>query len=259
MIIAGRISWLIFTVISSFAMLLFLILSKKGIYDPQIRRHPGIDAIDEAVSRAVEMGRPVSYCPGGGSLYDSKYAGDTAAALSLLGYVAKISVEKGARLIVPIMDPTILSVAQEIVKTAYRLGDAEYIEGDTVRYLSPDSWAFGIAYAGMLYDERPATSILFGLYSAHFLLMTESGVDIGAFQIAGTTNVLTMPFAVSSCDFALLGEDEYAAAAYVDPDPVQRGVILGQDIAKVIVIILLVAGALLSTVGNNLIRNILSW
>jgi hypothetical protein len=89
--------------------------------------------------------------------------------------------------------------------------------------------------------------------------MTESGVDIGAFQIAGTTNVLTMPFAVSSCDFALLGEDEYAAAAYVDPDPVQRGVILGQDIAKVIVIILLVAGALLSTVGNNLIRNILSW
>ena len=33
-----------------------------------IRKIPGLDAIEEAIGRATEMGRPVHYCPGIGGI-----------------------------------------------------------------------------------------------------------------------------------------------------------------------------------------------
>ncbi len=259
-LISGRLSWLAITVVFSSAMLVFLVLAMKRIYDPKIRRHPGIDAIDEAIGRAVEMGQPVCYSPGIAGIYSTKYAADTSAALTILDYVAKKAVEKGAPIIVGVAPPTVLPLAEDIVKTAYiTMGrPEEYKSGETVRFLSPHQWGFTSGYIGILHREKPAVNLLLGCHAAEAMIIAETGASVGAVQISGTTNVYQMPFFIAACDYTFLAEDEYAAAAYLSPDPTQRGVIFGQDIAKIICSILVLLGAISATFGIEVFKEILS-
>lgn len=260
MLVAGKVAWALMTLCFSLIMLAILYLASRKIYVPQIREHPGVHAIAEAVGRAAEMGRPVSFSPGTSSLYDTKYAGDTAAALTLLSYVAKEAVKSGSKLIVGIAPPTVLPVAQAIVKTAYSSeGKAEeYVEGDTVRFYSPDQWGFASSYVGMMHRERVATNFLFGGHAAEALILAETGATVGAMQVAGSTNVYQLPMFIVACDYTLIGEDQLAAAAYLSPDPAQKGTIFGQDIAKIISVGLIVIGALLSTAGIKIVYQLLA-
>jgi hypothetical protein len=252
----GTLSWLTLTVVFSFFLLIFLYLSSKKIYIPQIREHPGVGAIIEALGRATEMGRPVSFSPGTSDLYSTKYAGDTAAALTILGYTAREAVKKGSKFIVGIAPPTVLPVAEEIVRTAYLMEGKpeEYIEEETVQFFSPNQWGFATSYIGMMHREH----CLVGGHAAEAMVIAESGATVGAMQVAGSTNVYQLPFFLVACDYTLIGEDEFAAAAYLSPDPVQKGTIFGQDIAKLICALLIVLGALLSTAGIDVISKLLS-
>jgi hypothetical protein len=260
MLIAGKVSWALITLVFSLVMLAILYLASRKTYIPQIREHPGVHAIAEAVGRAAEMGRPVSFSPGTSSIYDAKYAGDTAAALTLLNAVARESVKSGSKLIVGISQPTVLPVAQAIVKTAYSLeGKAEeYVEGDTVRFYSPDQWGFASSYVGMMYRERVAANFLFGGHAAEALILAETGTTVGAMQVSGSTNVYQLPMFLVACDYTLIGEDQLAAAAYLSPDPAQKGIIFGQDIAKLICVALIVIGSVLLTFGSKLMAQFLA-
>lgn len=260
MLKTGMLSWTVLTITFSAFMLALLYLASKRIYIPRIREHPGVKAISEAIGRAVEMGRPIAYSPGIGSIYDTKYAGDTAAALTILDFVAKEAVRMGAKLIVGVAPPTVLPLAQEIVRTAYLTygKPEEYVEEETVRFYSPDQWGFSSSYVGMMHREKVGANFLFGEHAAEAMVMAESGAIVGAMQVAGTTNVYQLPFFIVACDYTLIGEDEYAAAAYLSPDPVQKGIVFGQDIAKIICVALILIGALLSTIGIDLISKFLS-
>ncbi|HDJ51335.1 MAG TPA: hypothetical protein ENF25_03955 [Thermoprotei archaeon] len=260
MLIEGKIAWTIITLVFSIAMVTILYLSSKKIYIPDIREHPGVQAIVEAIGRAVEMGRPVCFSPGTQSLYSTKYAGDTSAALTILGYTAREAAKSGAKLIVGIAPPTVLPVAEDIVRTAYLLEGKpdEYIEGETVQFYSPNQWGFATSYVGMMHRERAAANFLFGGHAAEAMVIAESGATVGAMQVAGSTNVYQIPFFIVACDYTLIGEDEYAAAAYLSPDPVQKGIIFGQDIAKIICVALILLGSLFTTAGIDFITKLLS-
>jgi len=260
MLIAGRYAWTAITLIFSILMLTFLYLSSKRIYVPQIREHPGVRAIVEAIGRAVEMGRPISYSPGIASIYSTKYAADTAAGLTILNYTARETAKTGAKLIVGIAPPTVLPIAEDIVRTAYLMEGRpeDYIEEETVQFYSPNQWGFATSYVGMMHREHVAANFLFGEHAAEAMVIAESGATVGAMQVAGSTNVYQLPFFLVACDYTLIGEDEFAAAAYLSPDPVQKGIIFGQDLTKIICAIMIVIGALLTTAGIDLLSRILS-
>ncbi|GAF80069.1 unnamed protein product, partial [marine sediment metagenome] len=85
----------------------------------KIRRIPGLDAIEEVVGRAVEMGRSVFMIPGRGSFTDI-YATQTIAGLSILSYVATLTARLGAKLYVPMSRVDVFPVAVELVTDAYK-------------------------------------------------------------------------------------------------------------------------------------------
>jgi len=260
MLIQGMTSWVVITFLFSGIMLGILYLSSTHKYIPNIREHPGIQAIKEALGRATEMGKPVAYSPGTSTLYDTKYAGDTAAALTILGYTAREAAKMGSKLIVGIAQPTVLPVAEEIVRQAYRAENKpeEYVEEETVQFYSPNQWGFATSYIGMMHREKVAANFIFGGHAAEAMLIAESGATMGAIQVAGSTNVYQLPYYLVSCDYTLIGEDEFAAAAYLSQDPTHKGIIFGQDITKLISAALILLGAILATFGNNVVKTFLS-
>src|SRR5207253_4040581 len=100
---------------------------------------------------------------------------------------------------------------------------------------------------GIMLRKKPAANFFMGAYFAEALLLTETGASTGAIQIAGTDSDHQLPFFVTTCDYTLIGEELYAASAYLSREPVQVGTLRGQDIGKIIIMTSIVIGTLLAT------------
>ena len=100
--------------------------------------------------------------------------------------------------------------------------------------------------------EQPAANFFMGAYYAESLLLAEPGAATGAIQIAGTDSDHQLPFFITSCDYTLIGEELYAASAYLSREPVLVGTLRGQDIGKGVFLGAIVVGTLLVTLGELL-------
>ena len=60
-----------------------------------------------------------------------------------------------------------------------------------------------------------------------------------------------------TCDYTLIGEELYAASAYLSREPVLLGSIRGQDIFKALCIVVGITGIVFATFGNPWVAQIL--
>ncbi|MCK4438106.1 hypothetical protein KAV47_03435, partial [Candidatus Bathyarchaeota archaeon] len=224
----------------------------------KIRRIPGLDAIEEVVGRAVEMGRPVFMIPGRGTFTDI-YATQTIAGLSILSYVATLSARLGAKLYVPMSQVDVFPVAVELVTDAYKAEDKieELDVDEQIPYLSGTQFAYASGVIGMAARMKPAGNIMMGPFWAESMMFAESFNRIGAMQIGGTARMYQIPFFAALCDYVLIGEELFAAGAYVSGDPQQVGSIAAQDWYKLVALALSILGAILATAGITVIGDIL--
>lgn len=214
-----------------------------------LRRIPGIDAIEESVGRATEMGRPVIFSPGTGNLDNMQ----TLAGLAVLGWVARRCVQMGVRVVVPLMEPVVVSAAGDILREAFREADREdEFDPNDVRFISKDQNAFAAGVIGILTREEAAAGFYFGAYGFESLLISETGRRVGAIQVAATADYFQIPFFICACDYTLIGEELYAAGAYLSRDPVQVGTLVGQDAAKLVLLFLILLGATAAVVAGGL-------
>jgi hypothetical protein len=240
-----RINCLVAVVIFVTAIVYF-VRSARGGKELFIRRLPGLDEVDNAVGRATEMGKPILYITGLSGISDVA----TIAAINILGEVAKKTAEYNTRLIVPCADPIVMAVEQEVVKEAYaEVGRPDSYNEDDVFYLTRSQFAYVAGVNGIMVRQRPATILYMGMFYAESLVLAETGASVGSIQIAGTDAVTQLPFFITSCDYTLIGEELYAASAYLSREPVLLGGLKGQDTVKFIVGVLLVLGVVAATLA----------
>ncbi|MGE5179399.1 MAG: DUF6754 domain-containing protein [Bacteroidota bacterium] len=212
----------------------------------KFRTIPGLIAIEEAIGRATEMGKGVLYIPGVQDIDDIQ----TIASMIILRNVARTTAKYETRLDVPTCAPAVYTIADEVVKSAYQdVGRADAFQGDQVRYLTTEQFAYVAAVNGMMLRDRPAANLLLGAFFAESLLLAETGHFIGAIQIAGTANVHQMPFFVVACDYTLIGEEYYAASALLSNEPLLLGSLKSADVVKLVLIIVILVGSLMYTFG----------
>lgn len=240
----NRLTVLVFMLVFSAAVLLYTRWAKQG-KKLFIRKIPGIDAVEEAVGRATEMGKPVLFIPGIADVEDI----ETIAGLSILGRVAKITAQYDTPLSVPVRYPMILAAGQEVVEQAYiEVGKHDAYDRDTVKYVAGEQFAFTATVNGWMMREKPAANIYMGAFFAESLLLAESGNAAGAIQIAGTARPEQLPFFVAACDYTLMGEELYAASSYLSREPLFLGGLKGQDFVKILIIIAILIGIILLTI-----------
>jgi hypothetical protein len=198
-----------------------------------IRRIAGLEAVEEAVGRATEMGRPILYIPG----LDPMDEVATVAAVDILGQVAKKAGEYETKLMVPNRDPIVMAVAQQVVRESYSsVGKPHLYSEENVFYVTYSQFGFAAAVAGMMMRERPATNFFIGHFYAESLVLAETGNATGAIQIAGTDSDAQLPFFISACDYTLIGEELYAGSVYLSRQPLLLGALKAQDYAKAVII-----------------------
>jgi hypothetical protein len=215
-----------------------------------IRRIAGLNAIDEAVGRATEMGRPILMVPGIGDI-----GVIVMQALSIFSYITKTAAQFGNRILLPTggtNGPAIYTVADEVIRDSYAsVGRAEAFDPDSVRFISDRQFAFAAGVAGMIYREKVAASFLFGEFFAESLIFAEAGQMVGAIQVAGTTQTTQIPFLIASCDYTIIGDEYYAASAYISREPTLLGSLAGQDVGKAIIWLLVLVGTIGLTIVSS--------
>lgn len=213
-----------------------------------IRRIQGLEAVDEAIGRATEMGKPVLYLCGLASLADLP----TLAAINILGRVARRIADYDSELIVPCRDPVVLTVCQEVVKEAYlEAGRPDAYREDNIFFLTEDQFSFTASTCAIMMREKPAANFFMGYYYAESLLLAETGASTGAIQIAGTDALHQLPFFITTCDYTLIGEELYAASAYLSREPLLLGSLKGQDVGKAFVMLLMIVQTILFMFNDN--------
>ena len=228
--------------ISCFIIEYFIEKANKGeeIY---LRPIAGINAMEEAVGRSTEMGTSVLFVPGISGLDQI----DTIAGLTILGHVAEMTAQYETNLHVPVAVPIVMETAKETCKEAYlKQGRTDLYRNDMVHYITDDQFAYAAGVNGIMLRDKPAAVFYQGKFYAESLILAETGNSIGAIQIAGTGSSSQIPFFVTACDYVLIGEEFYAASAYLSGSPEMIGSIKGQDYVKLLCMLFILTVVVLS-------------
>lgn len=248
-----RTSVLVATAIYVFFVAFFIRKARTGkrMY---VRPIAGITAVEEAVGRATEMGKPVLYIPGIGEIQEVA----TLAALTILSPITQKVAEYNTPILVPNRDPVVFTVAQEVVREAYlKAGAPDAYKEDNIFFLSGRQFAYAAAVSGIMMREKPGTNFFFGTFYAESLILAETGAATGAIQIAGTDQVAQLPFFIAACDYTLIGEELYAASAYLSDDPVLVGSLKALDWAKIVIFGYLAVGLITGMFGIRWLAHLL--
>ncbi|MBM3291452.1 hypothetical protein FJY84_02110 [Candidatus Bathyarchaeota archaeon] len=253
-IVSGRFLGLILNILIFIVVWIF-IRNPKPVH---IRRVPGLDAIDEAVGRCAEMGKPFVFSPG----IASSFGYWTVAALSVMGHVAKLCVRSGTRFIVPLGGADgvaiVREVAADIVKSAYTLeGRPEDFTMDDLPFLSGQQFAYAGGFVGILQRVRPGATILLG-GMAEAMSICEVSNAVGAITISAGSYISNLAVLACASDYILIGEEEPAAGAYLSDNPRQRYSIRVQDYSKWIIIAMVIIGIIFVNMGNPFFKNLLA-
>lgn len=234
--------------------LLFIVIASIYIYNivrvrkglaVRIRPIRGLVAIDEAVGRAVEMGRPIHF-----TLGMSRFFSDTFAAFAILRHLAMKCAEIGAYPIITNSVVTVHLATEEIVRSAYMSSNfPDRYRSDMVRFIAKDPFAYAVGALDVMRSENVSANIMIGTFGPATLLMAEGGRILNLYQIAGTDDLEQLPFYFVSCDYTLIGEEIYGAGAHLSGDKNVLGSLRGEDWLRVGIIALILTFTVLTSLG----------
>lgn len=237
------------------SVILFIEIAKTG-RELKVRKIAGLEAVDEAVGRATEMGRSVLYVPGIQDMNDIQ----TIAGLNILSHVARVAAEFDAKVEVPTSRALVMTAARETLQGSYMTaGRPDAYMPDLAYYVTDEQFGYVAFVSGKMVREKPAACFYLGAFFAESLILAETGNSVGAIQVAGTAQPSQLPFFVAACDYTLIGEELFAASAYLSGSPEELGSLKGQDVGKIIAAIGMIGGCLWLTLEKTLLFDGSLW
>lgn len=212
---------------------------------PPILRHiPAFEKLPGLTSRAIETGRSLHLSLGIGGVANETTA-DTLAGLTVLSYLARQAAQTGASPVVSMANPMVMLYAQNVVREAYT-EDKEGVEQayHQIRWMAPQPAAYAAGVINLMNIDQPAANVLIGNFGDEYLLMGETAVRGGSKHIGGASNPNTLPFIYTSAEDTLLGEEIYAAGAYLEQRPAHLGSLIAQDGMRFLIALAIFIGIL---------------
>ncbi len=235
------------------AILLFIViffyLLDRARRDPNvfIRRIAGLDVIDDAVGRSAEMGKPIMFTTGIGTINDLAIL----AGITVLKQVTKRAALYEVPVLVPNNDPLVLAAAREAVREAYiEMGRPDLYEENNVFFLTTSQFGFASGMSGMMNRIKPGAVFFMGYFYAESLILAENAYVSGAISVAGTVSIDQLPFFIAACDYTILADELYAASAYISRNPLEVAGVKSGDWFKALSLAAILVGIILATLSE---------
>ncbi len=232
---------------SASLLLLLTFLRRKSL--PKLRPIPALTRLYRAIGLSVEDGTRLHASLGRGDLLSARN-GATLAALSMLRYLAERTSVSDKPPVATSGDPILSLLAQDTLKAGYQASGAEDLYQPTtgrLTGLSPFSYAAGAM--SVVRDEQVSANVLMGNFGAESALLIESAERVNVPTLGGSDDMAAQAILYATAQEPLIGEELFAASAYLDAGPAHTASLTVQDVLRWVLILVLLAGAVLNVVG----------
>jgi hypothetical protein len=228
-------------------MAIFAFLQQRTPFS--FRKIPAFPRIRRAVSLVVEDGTRLHVSLGRGSLL-TPFGAAAYPGLSLLRRLGEITSLSDRPPITTSGDALLNLVAQDTLRTAHEAVSVDQnfdANNGRLTGLTPFSYAAGVMPS--IRDEAISTNVLIGNFGVEVGLLTEAAERQNASIIAASDNLPAQAVLFAASADPLIGEELFAAGAYVQAGSMHAASLVVQDIMRWLIIIIIIAGAILKTIG----------
>ena len=209
------------------------------------------ERLNRVVGLAVENGKRLHISLGRGNLFTAR-GGSALAGLAMLRRLAERTSVSDRPPIVTSGDASLAILSQDTLQSGYRAVSAEEQYRTTtgrVTGLTPFSYAAGTIPT--MHDEDVSANVVIGDLGAESALIAEASDRENADLIAASDNLSAQSILYATSQDPLIGEELFAAGAYVGAGPAHEASLQVQDVLRWLVILVILGGAVLKFLGFN--------
>ena len=205
--------------------------------------------LNRAVGLAVENGTRLHFSLERGSLYPARGASELAGLAMLRRLSERTSVSDNPP-VVTSGDASLAFLSQDTLQSGYRAAGAEeQYRFTTGRLTGLTPFSFAAGAISTVYDENVSANVYIGDFGVESALLTEAAERQNSTLIASSDNLAAQSVFYASSQEPLIGEELFAAGAYVGAGPAHEASLNVQDALRWLVILVILAGSVLKFFG----------
>ena len=237
------------TILIVAAFLLGVITLWKRRSPSYLREIPAFTKLTRTIGLSIEDGKRLHISLGHGSLLDA-HGGSALAGLALLRNIAERASVSDMPSVASAGDPTLGLLTQDTLQAGYQAAGVEDAYVHTmgrITGMTPCSYAAGAMHIAE--NENVSTNIMIGHFGPEASLIADASDRINVNLIGASDDLAGQSVLYASTQEPLIGEELFAAGAYLDLDPAHAASLTVQDIFRWLIILALVGGAAAKFVG----------
>lgn len=244
--------WTGLAILVAFILLLLLFAAVGRRWPASFRPLPSYEDLGAAIERAVEAGERVHVSLGTGSVIGPESA-PAMAGLAVLSKVADATIMSDKPVVATTADGAMAILAQDTLRTAYARARAiDRYEPTAGRMLGATPYSYAAGIPVVLATEGVSVHVLNGSFGAEGALAADFGERRNAFVVGGSDDVHAQALLHATSDHPLVGEEVFAGGAYLNAGVFHGASLRTQDVVRVVVILAILIGTLLRTLGIGL-------
>lgn len=246
------------TILAGLLLLLFCLLfyffwvlwQRRGqLADIVLRRLRPVEVLRSLLHQAAEMGEGVHLSPGQGAIHDPGTIAETMAGLDVLQATAKEALAVGIPVRATANDSLVKALVENRLGRAWLAAGRPEVEVRGELLAQQDRVAYTAGVVDLLGRPEVQGNVMLGALGEEVLLMGEVGAHQTRFQVVGAARPAAAAFLPLLTDDYLLGEELYAAGAYLEPRPERIVSLMAQDGIRMLLLGLILLGTILATAG----------
>jgi hypothetical protein len=230
-------------------LILYYILSDHTRAEINLRSIQAFTHFRREVDLAVEAGKRLHISLGRGSINDLQ-GGSAFIGLTILDRCARAASNSDRPPVTTSGDGVIMILSQDTLQSTYHsLANEQRYDPTNARLTGVSPMAYATGAMPVIQDEQISANIFAGHFGAEIALLTEAGERSRSLTVAGTDSIHTQAVLYATSDEPLLGEELYAAGAYLGAGVGHSASLRMQDIIRWVLVVAIVIGAILKLLG----------
>jgi hypothetical protein len=207
------------------------------------------ERLNRSVGLAVENGTRLHISLGRGNLLTAR-GGSALAALAMLRRLAERTSVSDRPPVVTSGDASLAILSQDTLQSGYRAAGAEdQYRFSTGRLTGLTPFAYAAGSLPVIHDENVTANIILGDLGAESALLVEAAERQNTGLIAASDNLSAQSVFYAAAQEPLIGEELFAAGAYVGAGASHDASLNVQDILRWLIILAIIIGAGLKILG----------
>jgi Domain of unknown function (DUF6754) len=239
---------LVFVLAFAFVMVIYAVVGRNRP-GQHLRDIPAFTRLGRAIGLAVESGTRMHITLGWGGITDLRGA-SALIGLTILERIARLASISDRPPVATSGDGILGILSQDTLSGTYKAIGAGFQYDPTtgrVSGLTPVSYSAGAI--PVIYDEHVSATVLAGHFGSEAALITDAAERNDSLTLAGSDSITSQAVFAASAQEPLIGEELFAAGAYINAGPLHASSLRAQDIFRWVLVAAILVGAILKLVG----------